>query len=420
MAPAAAICHVAIVATIDRRNMPIPRYRTQEGPALFSAGFRPFFLASALWAALAVPLWLMMFGGARDVPTVLAPMTWHVHEMVYGYGAATLAGFLLTAIPNWTGRLPLQGGPLVALVALWSAGRVVLLVPPVGAVAATLVDLAFPVAFLAVVAREIITGRNWRNLPMVAALAALLIGNSLVHAESLGIWASADAGNRLGIATLLMLISLVGGRIVPSFTRNWLVKALPGAIEPAPFDRFDRAVLALTALALVLWVIVPEALASAVAEFAAGLALAARLGRWRGAPTWREPLVLILHLGYGWLAFGLVLLGLDGFVPLLPPTVNACSAAVGAIGTMTLAVMTRASLGHTGRALAAGRGTVAVYALVTVAAILRLGAPLAGSRYLLLLALAGAAWSGAFGLFVLLYAPALARPRRRGTQPQQA
>ena len=400
--------------------MPIPRYRTHDGPALFSAGFRPFFLSAALWAALAVPLWLMMFGGTREVATALPPMTWHVHEMVYGYGAATLAGFLLTAIPNWTGRLPLQGGPLIILVALWAAGRVGLLVPGIGAIAASIVDLAFPLVFLVVVAREIAAGRNWRNLPMVAALAALLAGNALVHAESLGLAASADLGNRLGIATLLMLISLVGGRIVPSFTRNWLVKALPGAIEPAPFDRFDRAVLVLTALALILWVIVPDASVSAVAAFAAGLALAARLGRWRGGRTWREPLVLILHAGYGWLALGLVLLGLNAFVPLLPPTTALHALTVGAIGTMTLAVMTRAALGHTGHALAAGRGTIAIYALVTLAAALRLLAPSAGSRYLLVLALAGAAWSGAFGLFALLYAPVLARPRLTGNQPRPA
>jgi len=400
-------------------TMPIPRYRTHEGPALFSAGFRPFFLGAALWSALAVPVWLMIFAGHEGAPA-LAPMVWHAHEMVYGYGAATLAGFLLTAIPNWTGRLPLQGAPLAGLVGLWAAGRAVLLVPAVGAVAATIVDLAFPLVFLAVVAREIIAGRNWRNLPMVAALAALLAGNALVHADALGVSASADAGNRLGIATLLMLISLVGGRIVPSFTRNWLVKALPGATEPAPFDRFDRAVLALTAIALVLWVVVPDASASAVAALAAGLAIAARLARWRGGRTWREPLVLVLHVGYAWLALGLILLGLDAFVPLLPPSAALHALTVGAIGTMTLAVMTRASLGHTGRALAAGRGTVAIYMLVTIAALLRLHAPLAGSRYLLLLALAGAAWSAAFGLFALLYAPALARPRLRGEQPRPA
>src|ERR1051325_7405102 len=204
--------------------MPIPRYRSHAGPALLSAGFRPFFLGAAIWAALAVPLWLAVFAGKVEVPSALAPTTWHVHEMVFGYAAATVAGFLLTAIPNWTGRLLLQGGPLVGLVLLWLIGRVAVLASARlgGAGVAAVADLAFPVVFLAVVAREIVVGKNWRNLPMVGALTLLAAGNLMVHAEALGWRQSAAAGNRLGVATLLMLITLIGGRIVPSFTRNWL------------------------------------------------------------------------------------------------------------------------------------------------------------------------------------------------------
>jgi len=393
--------------------MPIPRYRSHAGPALFSAGFRPFFLCSAAWAALAIPLWLAVFAGRVEVPSALAPTTWHVHEMVFGYAAATVAGFLLTAIPNWTGRLPLQGGPLVGLVLLWLIGRIAVLVSARvgGAGVAAVADLVFPALFLGVVAREIVVGRNWRNLPMVGALALLLVGNFLVHAEALGWWTTAAAGNRLGIATLLMLITLIGGRIVPSFTRNWLAKALPGATLPAPFDTFDRIVMALTALALALWVVWPDGPVSAPAQLAAGVALAARLARWRGGGTWREPLVLVLHLGYGWLALGFILLGLSELTAWLPPTAALHALTAGAIGTMTLAVMTRASLGHTGRALTAGPGTVAIYALVTLGALLRLIAPLGGSEYLVLLGLAGAAWTGAFGLFAILYGPGLMRPR---------
>jgi len=394
--------------------MPIPRYRPHGGPVLFSAGFRPFFLCAAAWAALAVPLWLCVFAGSVELPSALAPTVWHVHEMIYGYAAATVAGFLLTAIPNWTGRLPLQGGPLISLVLLWFVGRVAVLVSARvghGAGIAMAADLAFPVIFLAVVAREIVVGRNWRNLPMVGTLALLFLGNLLVHVEALGWAASAATGNRLGIATLLMLITLIGGRIVPSFTRNWLAKALPGAALPASFDTFDRVVMTLTALALVLWVVWTDAPIAAAAELAAGVALAARLARWRGGPTWREPLVLVLHLGYGWLALGFILLAMSGFVAWLPPTAALHALTAGAIGTMTLAVMTRASLGHTGRALVAGRGTIAIYALVTLAALVRLLAPFGAGDYLMLLGLAGAAWTGAFGLFVVLYGPALARPR---------
>ena len=393
----------------------IPRYRRHDVPALLSAGFRPFFLGAAVWGAIAIPLWLAVFAGARGLPSALPPLAWHAHEMVFGYGAAVVAGFMLTAIPNWTGRMPLQGVPLLGLVLLWLAGRAaVLLSQRIGAPAAAVVDLAFPLAFLGVVAREIAAGRNWRNLPMVAALLSLFAGNLLVHLAALGIADTAEAGNRLGIATLLMLISFVGGRIVPSFTRNWLARRQPQAAAPAPFDAFDRAVLAATFLALALWVAAPDGRATAAAALAAGLALIARLVRWRGAAAVSDPLLLVLHLGYFWLGLGLMLLGLVRFMPFLPQTAALHALTVGAIGTMTLAVMSRASLGHTGRPLEAGRLTIAVYALVTIAAVLRVAAPLAGTGYMLAIELAGAAWSGAFGLFALAYAPVWMLPRAAG------
>ncbi len=390
----------------------IPRYRPHSGPTILSAGFRPFFLLSALWSALAIPLWLAFLAGAATVPTALPAAVWHAHEMVFGFGAAAVAGFLLTAIPNWTGRMPLQGGPLALLVLLWGAGRLAMFASArIGAGGAMLADLAFPVAFLAVIGREILVGRNWRNLPMLAALALLLLGNLLVHLEAVGIAPTAELGNRIGIATLLMLISFVGGRIVPSFTRNWLTKQRPGMPPPASFDNVDRAALAAIVVALAFWVAAPEAPAAPWAELAAGIALALRLARWRGRATMREPLLWVLHLGYGWLAVGFLLLAGNRMIGVLPQTAALHALTVGAIGTMTLAVMTRASLGHTGRPLVAGPGTVTIYGLVTLAAVLRLLAPLGGAEYLLLLVLAGAAWSGAFGLFVLLYAGPLALPR---------
>jgi uncharacterized protein involved in response to NO len=390
----------------------IPRYRVQRGPAILSAGFRPFFLCAALWAALAVPLWLAVYAG-EEIPTAQPPAVWHVHEMVFGYGAAVVAGFLLTAIPNWTGRMPLQGGPLAFLVLLWGMGRVaVLCSAKIGVETAAVFDLAFPLTFLAVVAREILAGRNWRNLPILAALGLLLAGNLLVHLDALGLAPTAQLGDRLGVATLLMLISLVGGRIVPSFTRNWLAKQRPEIPAPAPFDIFDRIVLGTTAAALALWVGAPDATVAHWLELAAGVALIARLARWRGQATLREPLLWVLHLGYGWLALGLLLLALDAFIPLLAATTALHALTVGAIGTMTLAVMTRASLGHTGRPVTAGPGTTAVYLLMTLAAILRLAAPLAGADYLLMLWVSATAWSGAFGLFMLLYGRPLSLPRQ--------
>ncbi|HUC67695.1 MAG TPA: NnrS family protein, partial [Stellaceae bacterium] len=264
----------------------IPRYRRQSGPVLLSAGFRPFFLGAAIWAALAIPLWLALYANEIGLPSTLAPLIWHAHEMIFGFAMAAVAGFLLTAIPNWTGRMPLQGGPLAILVLLWASGRIaVLFSAAIGAPAAAIVDLAFPMVFLAVVARELLAGRNGRNLPMLGALLLLLIGNLLVHLESLGIAATAELGNRIGLSTLLMLIALVGGRIIPSFTRNWLTKARPEIAPPAPEGRLDRAALIVTALALACWAAAPDAAITPWAALVAGVAVAIRWSRWRGART---------------------------------------------------------------------------------------------------------------------------------------
>jgi uncharacterized protein involved in response to NO len=390
----------------------IPRYRPQAGPAILAAGFRPFFLAAALWAALAIPLWLIAYVMGEVIPSAMPPLVWHAHEMVFGYAAAAVAGFLLTAIPNWTGRLPLQGAPLAALVLLWLIGRLgVLFSAVIGVPLAALADLSFPAAFLAVVAREILAGKNWRNLPMLVALSLLLIGNALVHLESLAIADTAALGNRIGLLTLFLLISLVGGRIIPSFTRNWLTKMRPEIAPPAAEGPFDFVVLALTALALAAWAAAPDAAVTAWAALVAGIVAAARLWRWRGFATAREPLLLILHIGYFWIVLGLSLLGLNGIFGVLPPSAALHALTAGGVGTMTLAVMTRASLGHAGRPLAAGPGTKTIYALVTIAAVLRVLAPLAGDAMTLVLVFAGAAWTGAFGLFAILYGGVLARPR---------
>ena len=393
----------------------IPRYKPHAGLVIFSAGFRPFFLAAALWAAIGIPLWLAIYSGKAELPSALAPIIWHVHEMVFGFGAAAVAGFLLTAIPNWTGRMPLQGPSLAVLVLLWAAGRAgTLLSAVIGTQIAAVVDLSFPVAFLIIVAREILAGRNWRNLPMLLALSLLLTGNLLVHLEALKIANTAELGNRIGIATLLMLISLVGGRIVPSFTRNWLVKNQPGAALPQPKEWFDQAVLGITTVALALWTVLPAAKVTASAAIIAGIAIALRLSRWQGHRTGREKLLVILHIGYGWLALGFVLLGLDNMFNFLPATAALHALTAGGVGTMILAVMTRASLGHTGRRLSAGPGTKAIYALVTLAAFLRVLSPLAGATVMPVLWAAAVCWTGAFGLFAVLYGNVLARPRIGG------
>lgn len=389
----------------------IPRYRETAGPALLEQGFRPFFLGAAVWAAIALALWILSLAGALTLPSALDPLTWHVHEMLYGFVVATVAGFLLTAIPNWTGRMPLQGLPLLVLVLAWLAGRAATATSAlIGAWPAALIDLAFLAILLAVVLREILAGKNWRNLPMAGAVVLLLAGNALIHAEALALIGSSGLGWRLAIGITLVLVSLVGGRIIPSFTRNWLARRGDTRL-PAAFGLVDRLALVATLLALACWSFLPESPVAAVALLLAAGLQAARLARWRGHATLAEPLVWILHLAYAWMPVGLALLAASHWISAVTPTLAIHALTVGTIGSITLAVMTRATLGHTGRALTAGAGTTLIYLAVTLAAASRLAAAALPDLSMLLLTVSGAAWIAAFGGFALVYGPALLRPR---------
>jgi uncharacterized protein involved in response to NO len=265
---------------------------------------------------------------------------------------------------------------------------------------------------MTVVTREVATARNFHNLPVVGILGALFAGNLLVQLHALGIAYTAALGNRIGVATLLLLIALIGGRLVPSFTRNWMARERPEVRPPAPHSALDWACLVLGLCGLAAWVAAPDSPFGFALEIVGGVALGVRLARWRGLATAREPLLFILHAGYGWLAAGLAFAGANGFLGWMPAGAPLHALTVGAIGTMTLAVMTRASLGHTGRPLHAGTGTIAIYLLVTLAAALRFVASLLGENALLATALAGCAWSAAFTLFAILYAPILLGKKR--------
>ena len=235
----------------------VPRYRTHEGPVILSAGFRPFFLGSAVWAAISVPLWLCAYTGGLVVPTALPPLIWHAHEMIFGFAAATVAGFLLTAIPNWTGRFPLQGKPLLTLFALWLAGRVAMLATDkIGSGVAAIVDCSYLIVLTVVVTREIIAGNNWRNLRVAVLIGLTAVANIVFQAEVL-IYAAPTYGLRLAVAAIVGLIMVVGGRITPSFTSNWLTRQ-GSEKRPAPLDRFDIGSIALAALALIVWIAAPD------------------------------------------------------------------------------------------------------------------------------------------------------------------
>jgi len=354
-------------------------------------------------------LWIAILQGAVSLPTAFDPVAWHVHEMLFGFVVAAIAGFLLTAIPNWTGRMPLQGVPLAVLVGVWLAGRLAVGASAwIGAGIAAVLDLSFLTLLLGVMLREILAGRNWRNLPMPVVLGGLLVANALTHADAVGLAATGPLGQRLGLGIVILLIGLVGGRIIPSFTLNWLKKRGESNLS-ASFGALDRGALGLAAAALAIWVVAPESPIGGAALIAAGVASLVRLARWRGHLTLAEPLVWSLHLGFVWVGVGLLLVGLSAFLPDLPLVAGLHALTVGAMGGMTVAVMTRATLGHTGRPLTANRWTAAIYLLVAAAATLRVAAPFLADVYLPLLWTSGLAWSTAFGLFVVHYGRMLSR-----------
>jgi uncharacterized protein involved in response to NO len=379
---------------------------------LLTAGFRPFFLAAAGWAAVAMAMWLPLMNGGLTLPSRFDPLSWHVHEMLFGFAMAAVCGFLLTAIPNWTGRDPVAGRPLVMLVSLWLLGRIACLIcdllPPW---LTPVLDLVFPVALEVVAARELLAAGNRRNYPLLAPVAVLAIANLLTHVQTLGVAVPFGLGWRLGIAVVIVLISVIGGRIVPAFTRNWL-NARSLSPVPPPADILDRAALGVLHAGLIGWTFLPGWWPVGVLLLLAAALNLIRLARWRGVATLDEPLLLVLHVGYLWLVVGVALLGLALLTDAVPYGAAVHALTAGAMGTMILAVMTRATLGHTGRVLRADVPTMVIFALVSVAAVLRIVAALVSEGQLDLLEVAVAAWVGAFVLFAAEYGPMLLAPRR--------
>ncbi|MES2835833.1 MAG: NnrS family protein [Pseudomonadota bacterium] len=383
--------------------------RAHRGPAVFSVGLRPFFLFSALWAAIAAPLWLYAFLSGGPVG-----LSWHVHEMLFGYTAGIVVGFLLTAVPNWTGRLPVVGTPLALLFGLWLAGRAAMLAMALNADLASevwplIIDGLFLFAMAGVVWREVLAGQNWRNVPVAVMVTLFALANAGFHLEA-GAGGVANLSTRLGLAVVALLIAVIGGRVTPSFTRNWQTKR--GGPMPAVAGRLDVVTLAVTTVGLVAWSVAPTHPAAGALLLAAGGLNLVRLIRWRGDATVAEPLVWILHLGYLWLAAGLFFTGLSVAAPgLVPPSVGVHALTAGAIGVMTLAIMTRASRGHTGRPLAAGRIEVLIYVLINAAALTRVTGGLLPTLYQPLLMVSAGLWSAAFLAFVVGYGPMLLSPR---------
>ena len=379
-----------------------------QGPAVFSYGFRPFFLGAALFAGVAVPVWILVLAGVGGSDILSPARNWHVHEMVFGFLPAVITGFMLTAIPNWTDRPPIRGPELMLLVTLWLAGRLLMAVPWFSPLMSAVVDVGFLVAVAGLVWREIAASKSWDRAPMGVLVSLLAGANILFHVLNLS-GAETDRPERMALAMVMILLTLIGGRLIPNFTGELLVGS-GRAERPAPFARYDGLSIALVGFAVVSWIVQPHSMATGWMFVAAGLANLGRLVRWYGWLTGREPLVLILHVGYGWFALSLLILG-GAILGIGLPKEDAVHAFTsGAVGAMTLAVMTRASLGHTGRARHAGPLTVLIYMLVNLGAVVRVFGPMTDLPANLVLGLAAGSWSGAYLLFAMVYGPFLLRP----------
>ena len=382
-----------------------------SGIPFFSYGFRTFFFSGAVWAAVAMLVWIVWISGAGGYSIPYAGIAWHAHELIIGYGTAVLAGFLLTAIPNWTGRPPIQGYTLVWLWAAWLTGRVaMLLAGRIGYLPAALLDNLFLLTLVPLVTREIIAGNNLRNLRVVVIVALVTLANIGFHIEYLST-GYPEYSLRAALALFVVLISVIGGRIIPAFTRNWLKQQGHSQRLPVAFNSFDVATLTVSIISLALWTVMPLASLTAMALLLAGILQLRRLARWVGIRTTAEPLVLILHVGYLFIGLGFVLVGISAF-GLISQQAALHSWSTGAIGIMTLAVMTRASRGHAGFPLTAPIGTRLIYLAIIAAVLLRLSLiALPGS--VILQAGAAIAWCAAFILFVACYGSMLLRSKGR-------
>ena len=377
------------------------------GFALWQLGFRPFYLLASLFSAASVALWALQYSGWMDGAYLKGPL-WHGHEMLFGYTVAVIAGFLLTAVRNWTGQPTPTGAPLMALAALWVAGRVLVLTP--WSLAAALVNAAFPFAVAAAIAVPIVRSRNRRNYFFVGLLALLGVITLAVHAALNGVVDVAPRfGLQLALDVVLFIMAVMAGRVVPMFTNNgvpgsnarrhpWIERAALGSIIALFATDHAQGMPALVAVV---------ALVAAVVH-------GARLALWQPWRTLRTPLVWVLHLAYAWIVVHLLLraLAVAGWVP---DTLALHALTLGAIGGLTIGMITRTARGHTARPLQADAFETTAYLLVAAAAFARVFGPLLlPGLYLAWVQLSGLLWFAAFGLYAIRYWPVLTRPRLDG------
>jgi uncharacterized protein involved in response to NO len=376
--------------------------------ALFALGFRPFFLAAGLYAVLLMALWLLVLQDRLDLG-VLSPLVWHGHEMLFGFTVAVIAGFLLTAAQNWTGIRTPSGPPLAMLFLLWLAGRLGFLVPGLPAGLVALVDLAFLPVLALVLAWPIVKAKQLHNTPFPIMLLALTAANALVHLEALGQAETASLGLHLATYVVVAMMVVMGGRVIPSFTDNKL------RTRARRWKFIEVLAPIATVGALIAALVAPYSLVTALLAAVAAAVHAIRLAGWYTGRFWSVPLLWILHMGYAWIVLGFALLALSA-AGVAAASVSALHAfTAGGIGVLTLGMMARVSLGHTGRLLEPPPVMRPAFVAINLAALLRVALPLLfPGAYAQSMAASGLAWVAAFGLFIVVYAPMLLRPRVDG------
>ena len=370
---------------------------------VLSAAWRLFFPAAAAFAGLALPLWLALYTGAAEGPA--DPLTWHMHEMLFGYLSAALAGFLLTAVPNWTGRPGIKGAPLAGLFGLWLAGRAVMFFAPDTAYAAPIAAAFLPVLAL-IVARDIVAAGNKRNLVVVALIAALSA------AELTMLFVDTNQGVTAGFAVALVLMALIGGRVTPAFSRNWLKRRGARAL-PAPFGLVDRLALGATALTGLSWVALGESAPTGMIAGLAAVLLLVRLARWQAWQVRGEVLLLAQHAAYLWLVIGTGLLALTSLTDWASLSQVRHALGAGAVGSMTVIVMLRATLGHAGRPIKGTGPDWLLFGALNLGAVLRILAGWTGEATGLIVT-AGSLWAFGMVLFLFTALPVALTPRKPG------
>lgn len=391
----------------------LPMLAQLKSNILFSIGFRPFFLLAGGAALLPVLAWVLVFAGIGWADSHYGVRNWHAHELLFGYAVAVMSGFLLTAIRNWTGQPTASGAALLALAATWLAGRLVALpgvdaALPGGVVA--LVDSAFLPALAVATARPLLATGNHRNLLFPALLLMLAGLNMLMHVSLLGRlppWVAERALEAAALVAILM-ITVMAGRVFPFFTERGLGVPFRATVRPW-VERLSAPSVFVFAVG---WLLRdPLPLLLVLAALLAMVVHALRLSGWYTPAVWRVPLLWVLQLGYAWLVIGFALslgVGLD----LLPFNLAMHAFTAGTLGTVTLGMMSRVALGHTGRALAPSPLIVAAFALVSIAAFCRVLLPLVlPEQFGVLVQVAGVAWLAAFTMFIVVYLPILVRPR---------